>query len=348
MSYKAYVGSYTFKGNAKGIFAYDVDEKNGRFIPLQETAVDNCSYLIASKDNKFLYAAVDQGIAAFAIEKDGSLRPLGTSTIRGMRGCYMDIHPSGHFIAISGYHDGKVTVLRLKDDGSVGDITAEFYDKGVGSIAERNFRPHISCVSFTADGKYLFAVDSGIDQIRIFSFKGLTGKISMRDILHCEMNSAPHRLLFSEDGRFLYVLHELKNYIAIYSYKDGKNTPVLDMLQTLPTLPKDYTVPSAACSLCFTPDKKHLICSNAGENTIADFIIDRESGLLTLQRILPISGDYPKDIDVFPQGNFLVSANHDSNSLTFFRFEEKNGTIIMNGRSVPVDSPNSIIFVKAE
>ena len=41
--YMAYVGSYSYNGQAKGITVYDVDEKKGKFIYRCEVEVDNRS-----------------------------------------------------------------------------------------------------------------------------------------------------------------------------------------------------------------------------------------------------------------------------------------------------------------
>ncbi|MBO4411003.1 MAG: lactonase family protein [Lachnospiraceae bacterium] len=343
----AYVGCYTFHGRSKGIEVFDVDSEAGRFTRREHVTVDNCAYLTVSKDSRFLYAAVDEGISAFQIMPEGDLAFLKTTSIRGMRGCYLDIHPSGKFIAIGGYHDGKMTVLRIEKDGTVGDITYEFYDKGIGSVAERNFRPHISCTEFSPDGKLLLAVDSGIDQVKVFLFDETTGQAVMKDMVHCGINSGPHRLKFYQYGRIVYILHELQNYVGVYdcTYNE-KGLPTFELKQKIATLPKNYTVPSAACVIDFSPDFKHLICANAGENTIALYDIDEETGLLTLRNILPVSGDYPKDIDIFPNGRFLVSTNHDSDSLTFFRIHYDTGTIVMNGLELPIDNPNCLRIVE--
>ena len=345
--YAAYVGCYTFHGKSKGIAILDVDTEKGRFTKRSEVTVDNCSYLIASRDRKFLYAAVDEGIATFAIAPDGSLTQLALTKTKGMRGCYLDIHPNGQFIAQGGYHDGKMTVLRIGPDGLVGEIVTEFYDKGIGSVAERNFRPHVSCTKFSPDGRFLFMVDSGIDQIKIFSFNETNGKAKFADMLPCELNSGPHRLIFSRDGKMIYVIHELKNYVAAYRYGlSDDSLPVIEKVQQLSTLPGDYDVPSAACAIASSPDGRHLFTSNAGENTIAIFDIDVSTGLLSLRNILPISGDYPKDIDMIPGGTYLVSTNQDSNSLTFFKFHSETGTIIMNGMELPIDNPSCLAIVE--
>ena len=45
--YMAYVGSYSYTGNAKGITVYDVDVEKGVFKERCEVEVDNSSYVVA-------------------------------------------------------------------------------------------------------------------------------------------------------------------------------------------------------------------------------------------------------------------------------------------------------------
>ena len=61
-------------------------------------------------------------------------------------------------------------VLSLNKDGSVGEIVDGVFDKGYGSVAERNFRPHVTCTRRMPDGKYVLSVDNGIDQVKIYRF----------------------------------------------------------------------------------------------------------------------------------------------------------------------------------
>ncbi len=345
MKYAAYVGSFTFQGKSKGITIYDVDNETGRFVKRSEVEQDNCTYLCVSPDRKHLYAVVDEGVTTFAILPDGNLEQMKLTKIRGMRGCFMDVHPSGRFIAVAGYHDGKMTVLKVREDGVVGEITDEVYDKGIGSVAERNFRPHICCTLFSEDGKYLYMVDSGIDQVRIYAFSK-SGRVELKDIIHSELGAGPHRVLFPKGEKHLYILHELKNTISVYDRTvNEKGVPSFEKVQEIATLKPDYTVASAACSLTFSPKQHHLYCSNAGENSIAFYDIDAKTGQLTLKNILPISGDYPIDIEILPDEKHLVSLNQDSNSLTFFTIDYHASTIVMNGLPIPCDRPNDCIIV---
>ena len=117
--YVAYVGSYTYYGSSKGISIMDVDVEKGIFTKRKEVSVNNSSYLVASRNNKYLYSVVDEGVAAFKILPDGDLEYLNTASIRGMRTCYLTVDKAGKFLVTAGYHDGKMTVLNINEEGSV-------------------------------------------------------------------------------------------------------------------------------------------------------------------------------------------------------------------------------------
>ena len=198
--YVAYAGSYTHE-SSKGIHIYDMDVEKGRITERKEVQIDNPSYLVLSHSGKFLYSICDRGVAAYKIEADGDLTLINVHTINGMRGCHLTLNKQDTFLIVSGYHDGKITVLHINEDGSVGKIADEVFHKGIGSVAERNFRPHVSCVLPTPDDKYLCAVDNGVDHVKIYKINEQTGRINLYDILRCKLDSGPRLLTFSNDGR---------------------------------------------------------------------------------------------------------------------------------------------------
>ena len=93
------------------------------------------------------------------------------------------------------------------------------------------------------------------------------------DILCCELESAPRIIKFSPDGRFAYLICELKNYISVYTYKDGPRGPVFELVQTISTLNEYHSKGSAACVLRFSRDWNYVLCSNAGDNSVGIFKI---------------------------------------------------------------------------
>lgn len=343
--YVAYVGSYTH-GKAKGITICDVDIEEGIFIPRKEVEVKNASYLRIANNGQFLYSVSDLGITSFKILEDGDLEFVNLGSINGMRASHISVDSDDKFIFTAGYHDGKASIVRVNEDGSVGELTDEVFHKGMGSIAERNFRPHITCTRLTPDGKFLAACDVGIDQVKFYEFNMDTGKIQLVDILRCELESAPRSILFSADGKFAYLICQLKNTVNVYTYDSDDGTPNFELIQQISTLGKKYNDKSAVASLRFTSDGKNLFCSNAGDNSIAFFERDEITGMLTKRSVLPISGDYPKQICIFPDGRHLASMNHETNEITFFTIDYKNGIIVQHGKPASIETPNCAVIKK--
>lgn len=343
--YVAYVGTYTHE-SSKGIYLFDMDVEKGRITKRNEYELDNPSYIAVSHNHKYLYAICDQGVASYAIKENGELEQLNVASINGMRGCHISITKDDTFLVVSGYHDGKITVLALKKDGRVGDITDEVFHKGLGSIAERNFRPHISWSVFTPDEDLLCVCDPGIDQIKLYEFNHRTGKIKLYDIIRSQLESAPRQMIFSEDGKFAYVLCELKNYINVYSYDKTAETGRFEMIQNIFTVRKGHKSNSSAASLIFANSGNNLICSNAGDNTVTIYTVDKSTGLLNTISSLPISGDYPKYIAMFPDNKHLLSMNNEGNSITDFTVHFEKGLIVMNGAEIKISRPNNMIVLK--
>lgn len=343
--YVAYVGTYTHE-SSKGIYLFDMDVEKGRITRRNEYELDNPSYIAVSHNHKYLYAICDQGVASYAIKENGELEQLNVASINGMRGCHISITKDDTFLVVSGYHDGKITVLALKKDGRVGDITDEVFHKGLGSIAERNFRPHISWSVFTPDEDLLCVCDPGIDQIKLYEFNHRTGKIKLYDIIRSQLESAPRQMIFSEDGKFAYVLCELKNYINVYSYDKTAETGRFEMIQNIFTVRKGHKSNSSAASLIFANSGNNLICSNAGDNTVTIYAVDKGTGLLSTISSLPISGDYPKYIAMFPDNKHLLSMNNEGNSITDFTINFEKGLIVMNGPEIKLSKPNNMVVLK--
>ena len=308
--YIAYVGSYTHE-SSKGIHLYDMDVEKGRITERTEFPIDNPSYITLSHSGNFLYSICDQGVTSFSIEPDGSLNKLNVVSINGMRGCHITISKDDRFLIVSGYHDGKLTVLSL-------------------------------------DEELLCACDLGIDQIKLYEFNHNTGKLKLYDIIRSQLESAPRQMIFSADGRYAYVLCELKNYINVYSYDKDNGKNRFELIQNIFTVRKGHKTNSAAASLILSNSGNNLICSNAGDNTVTIYSVNKETGTLNSISSLPVSGDYPKYINIFPDDKHIMSMNNEGNSITIFTIHFDKGLIVMNGPELKISKPNNMIIKKLQ
>lgn len=340
--YVAYVGTYTH-GTSVGIHIYDLDVEAGQMTERKVIPINNPSDLTVSADGKFLYSIADEGVAAFRILEDGDLEPMNEQWIGGMRGCYVAVDQQNRYLFVGGYHDGRVTMMKLEEDGSIGEISDGIFHTGIGrSISEHNYRPHVNCVELTPWQRYLCAVDGGLDHVKIYQIDYEKGKLKIADILREPLDSSPRMIRFSKDGAYAYVLCEEANEVIAYHYQCTPEGPVFEEIQTVPTVNEKEKQECAASGLDVSQDGRYLFCSNAGANSVMIYEISQENGELKKVCESKISGDYPKTLAIFPDNRHFVSLNHDSNEITTFQVNYEKGYFLMMDKPISIDQPNCI------
>lgn len=345
--YVAYVGTYT-NGSSKGIHIYDVDVEEGLLHLRKIIPVNNSSYITRSRNEKYLYSIADEGVMAYEIMPDGDLTPINKVDINGMRGCHMSVDLDGKYLFVAGYHDGKVSVVHTHSDGRLGSLMDGVFHKGIGAVNERSFRPHVCCVRVTPDNRFLCAVDNGIDQIVLYKINHTYNKLQKVDILRMGREAGPRSIHFSRRGRFAYVLCEILNVVRVYSYNVVDGYPVFELIQEVSTLSDERDPHDAASSLRISYDGEYLFCSTAGDDSVACYKIEHESGKLNRLFSLPTSGQYPKDIALFPDQKHLAVVNNGANTITTFAVDYEKKILVMKGRPQRLDTPNCMVFQKVK
>lgn len=345
--YVAYVGTYT-KTNSIGIHIFDIDTDNNWSLEERKVVpINNPSDVIVSANGKYLYSIADEGVRSFEILPDGDLKPLNAAWIGGMRGCYLEVDDLNRYLFVAGFHDGRVTMMHLNENGSIGKIACGIFHEGIGrSIAEHNFTPHVTCVKLTMDQKYLCAVDSGLDHVKVYKVDYENGSLRFYTIVHGHIASAPRMIRFRQEYRCLYILCEGNNNIYVYHYttehcmSDG-----LELLQTIESSRNDGKVAYAASGIEFSPDGRHLFVSNAGVNTVTVFDVD-ENGLLTRNCENSIGGDYPKTLGVMPDNEHFIVLNNGGNEICSFKMNYEKQYFLMDSKPITIDKPNCVFIHK--
>ncbi len=344
-AYVAYVGTYT-NGTSKGIHIYDVDVEEGLLYLRKVVPVHNSSYITRSRNMKYLYSIADEGVRAFRIMPDGDLKAINEIDINGMRGCHMSVDNDGKYLFVAGYHDGKVTVVHTHKDGRLGNLMDGVFHKGIGAVNERSFRPHVCCVRVTPDNRFLCAVDNGIDQVVLYKINHTYNKLQPVDILRMGREAGPRSIHFSRNGRQAYILCEITNLVRVYDYSVVDGYPVFELKQEVSTLSDERDPHDAASALRISYDGSYLFCSTAGDDSVACYRIDPETGLLDRLFSLPTAGIYPKDIALFPDQKHIAVVNNGGCSITTFAINYDKKTLVMKGKPKKVDTPNCMVFQK--
>lgn len=344
--YVAYVGTYTHEMSV-GIHIYDVDTKNITLKERKVVPINNPSDLVVSKNHKFLYSIADEGVESFKILPDGDLEPMNQKWIGGMRGCYVEVDDDNRYLFVGGHHDGRVSMMKLEADGSIGEIADGIFHQGMGrNVGLRNFIPHVDCVKLTPDQKFLCAVDNGLDQTKVYRVDYELGKLKLVDIIRGALESAPRMIRFSKDGNYAYILYELTNTIEAYRYSVVNDLPVFDKIQTVSLLYEKNDDTCASSGMEISNSGKYLFSSMSGLNAVICHEIDPKTGELTHVFHSRVNSDYPKVLAIYPDEKHYLTLNNFSNDIFSYTINYDGHFSLEKGKPVQIYKPNCIYIMK--
>jgi 6-phosphogluconolactonase len=346
--YVAYVGTYTHEMSV-GIHIYDMDIESAKLTERKVVPINNPSDLVVSKDHRFLYSIADEGVESFRILPDGDLEPMNQKWIGGMRGCYVEVDDKNRYLFVGGHHDGRVSMMKLNEDGTIGEIADGVFHKGMGrSNGLRNFIPHVDCVKLTPDQRFLCAVDNGLDQVKIYHVDYELGKLELIDIVRGPMESAPRMIRFSRDGQYAYILYELTNVIEVYHYSIVDDEPVFEKIQTITTLYEKDDDMCASSGLEVSKSGKYLFCSISGLNGVICYEINPATGELTHVFNTRVNSEYPKMLAIYPDERHYLTLNNFSNDIVSYEINFKDQYSLQVGAPISIYKPNCIYIMRLE
>lgn len=354
--YFAFIGTYTAKTDSKGIYSFRFDSGTGS---LTSTAVaattPDPSFLTVAHNEKYLYAVNELSefggkksgaVTSYSIDaKSGKLVQLNQVASGGADPCYVSFDQSGKYLLVANYTGGSVSTFPVAADGHIGPAAAFVQHTGSGPNKERQEGPHAHYSATSADNRFVFVVDLGLDEVVVYRFDPATGSLTPNDPPFAKLapGAGPRHLAFHPNGKFAYVLNEVIPTVTALAY-DSKSGS-FSTLQTLSTIPKDFTAHNDTAEIVVHPSGKFLYASNRGHDSIAEFTIDAANGILTLAGDFPTQGKTPRNFALDPTGKFLLAANQESNNIVIFRIDQSTGALVATGQVAQVPAPVDIVFV---
>jgi len=298
----AYIGHYTDELRI-GIRTVSIDAETGAIEVLGTVPIDNAIWMVQNRGGDVLYATCEGGLAAYRADGAGALAEFSRLSLPGLTApCHAALSPDGTRLAWAEYRNGVIGLVALAADGSfVVDSLKTVRHEGRGFSSPRQDSAHAHCVQFAPDGKCLFAVDLGLDEVKAYdpdSLEEIVGKT-----LHVASGHGPRHLVFHPSGAWAAIDFELANRVALYRYGNG----VFEETANLSTLPDDFKGHSQCAAVKFSEDGGELYVSNRGHDSLAVFAVDTATGTLVRRGVLPLGGSFPRDFAFAPGGNLLVA-----------------------------------------
>ena len=345
-----YLGTYTGP-LSKGIYVCRFDTRTGKLsAPELAAETTNPSFLAITPDGRYLYAVSEAGragaVSAFARDpQSGSLKLLNTVASEGSGPCFVSIDKTSRYVLVANYNSGSIAALPIQADGSLAKASAVVQHTGSSVNPKRQQGPHAHSINPSPDNRFAVAADLGLDKLLIYRFDPAKGSLAPNDPPFTQVNpgAGPRHFAFHPRGRFAYVISEMQSTVTAFAWDGSRGA--LKELQTITTLPKDFSGENSTAEVQVHPSGRFLYGSNRGHDSIAVFAIDSGKGTLTPVEHVSTQGRVPRNFAIDPTGEFLIAANQRTNNVVVFRIDQKTGRLTPAGSTVETGSPVCVKFV---
>jgi 6-phosphogluconolactonase len=202
-------------------------------------------------------------------------------------------------------------------------------------------------VVLSADNRFLFVPDLGLDQILSYRLDPAKAALTANDPPFAKVapGSGPRHFAFHPKGKYAYALNEMGSRVTAFSYDAARGA--LKELQTISTLPKDFSGEDNSAELEVDTKGRFLYASNRGHDSIAVFAIGKDGQLVLIENAAT-KGKTPRNFKIDPSGAYLFAANQDSDNIVLFRVDAKSGRLTPTGKTFEVSKPVCVQFVTAQ
>jgi len=348
-SISVYIGTYT-GGGSRGIYRTTLDLETGALAePVLAAEATNPSFVELHPTGKYLYAVSEGGgagsVTAFAIDPTtGDLKRLNEQPSGGAGPCHVNVDHAGRNVLVANYGSGSASVIPIKPDGSLGSPTGFVQHSGSGPNPGRQKGPHAHSVNVSADDRFAFVADLGIDKVMIYKLDVAGGTILPNDPLSALLapGAGPRHFAFAPDGKHAYVINELNSTMTAFAYDSA--TGALAEVQTVPTLPAGFAGASTCAEVRVHPSGRFLYGSNRGHDSIVAYRVDPAHGTLTFVKHETAGIKTPRNFNIDPTGAFCLVANQDGDNVVVFRIDPQTGALAPTNHKISVGRPVCLRF----
>ena len=331
---------------------------------------EGTTYFQISKDGKALYSVFAEkvgdkshgALVKFALDGHCVGQITRLAGLSCETPCHVALSPDESVMSVAVYWSGVYGVMAL-DSREL--TTAALPNDAVGPRKDRQQKAFAHQTFYTSDGKLMGVCDLGCDRVNFYDYKKPGGLEKPVVTLKADPGDGPRHALFSNDGKFLFVVNELSSTVTSYAVAKGTPNLVGASFQdargrvgdaSLPftrigkwsMLPEGCTLKETetkAAAIKLTADGKLLMASNRGHDSIAFYAVN-EDGTLTMKNVAKLTGKFPRDFELMPGEKFMVVGHKMSNEIQVYAFDREKCELKAVGEPIPCWRPLCFKFLK--
>lgn len=328
LAHMLYLGSYSGGGSA-GIGVVTVTDGAPALGRAAACAPDP-SYLAMAPGGRALYAVheLEDGlVSAFAVDRPGTLRALGTQPSGGSSPCHVSVHPGGRHLLTANHGSGGVAVHPIGGDGALGPPT---------DVVDGGPRAHMVVADPAA--RRVLAVHLGAGTVTTYRLDGRSGRLRPEREARLHRGAGPRHLAFHPSGTAAYVVNELDSTVTACAYDPA--TGRLDPGPTVRTVPGGTAVENYPSAILVSPDGRFVYVANRGHDSVA---VLATGPALRLLATTPCGGEYPRDLALDAGGRRLYAANQRSGTVTRMAVDPVGGGVAEPAWRLPAPAPTCLL-----
>lgn len=341
---------YIGTASGEGIYVLEFDRDLRAFNQIQHVSERTGGFQAIHSNGNFLYTISGESVApdndygsvaAYQIDQDtGMLSFINIRSAEGRGPVHVSIDPQGRFAYVSNYGEGNLSSYPILDDGSLGEAVSVIQHEGSSVNERRQGEPHVHSTIPSADGRFIYVSDLGIDKIMIYEVDQETGELSPAESPYVEIEpgSGPRHFTFHPQEDFAYSVDELSSTVTVLAF--NSSTGALQLVQRVDMLPEDYDEASYSADIHISPDGKYLYASNRGHDSLAIYSIETATGQIELLGHESTRGGHPRNFAVDTKGQYVFVTNRDDNNLVLFERDLDTGLLEYTG--VEFEIPRAI------
>jgi 6-phosphogluconolactonase len=297
---------------------YRLDPRDGKLDAVEALAVEGSPGALGIDPQKrFLFASLRTTgtLASFSIDaRTGKLKHLSTVPLpKGENAAFVGTERSGRWLLSASYAAGKVVVHRLNDDGTIQTPAAQ--------TLTTTKTAH--CIATDPENRWVFVPHVAPNAVFQFRLDAASGKLTEAGQAPGGADKAgPRHLAFHPKQNFAFTSDESGSSITAYRFDVSAG---LKPVQTLSTLPDNFTGKNTTAEVKVHPSGKFVWVSNRGHDSLAGFAIDGQGELSSLGQTP--TEKTPRSFEIDPDGRFVFGAGEGSGKLAVYRVAADSGEL---------------------
>lgn len=294
---------------------YSEDEVSGKLTRVAtEKVMGGPASIAVTADKSRMYIARrnDRKISCYAIDPETGALTFQSEMKAIDNPVYIALDQTERYLLSAYFSASKMALYSIAEDGTLSSKP----------VFEEDTPDNPHAIQVNASNDVLYVTCMGGDRILKYRFSSKTGEALLEQKTVTPEKTGPRHFVFSPDAKHLFVANEVASSVTRYTIS---STGSLSQLETLSTLPDDFSGANKCADIHITPNGKFLYVTNRGADSIAAYNIGTDAALSLIG--FYATEKTPREMEIDATGSYLFAAGETSGKLQSYKIDPETGKL---------------------